>query len=120
LIPMDPCGDPNLTVQCEAFGHPTHHFIPVATFFLINIYMTIFRFTKPSTLPVTPEKVQRNKIYVICGVIMIAAVATIFWFDHIHRSIFVPEAIAIAVFGIAWLVKGQMVLADRQSQRESH
>ena len=46
---------------------------------------------------------------------MLASVLTIAYFDHLGRSIFVPEAIAIASFGIAWLVKGQMFLADKVS-----
>ena len=77
--------------------------------------MALFRFTKPSQLPVTPEKKQRNKIYIACGIVMVASVLTIAYFDQVKRSIFVPEAIAIASFGVAWLVKGQMVLADKVS-----
>lgn len=110
LIPMNPCGDPQLT--CGDRAHKTYHFIPVAIFFAINIYMTLFRFTQPSKLPVTAKKHQRNRIYVACGVVMLGAVLTIAYFDQIGRSIFVPEAIAIAFFGIAWLVKGQMILSD--------
>ena len=111
LIPMNPCGDPQLT--CGDPAHQTFHFIPVTVFFAINIYMTLFRCSKPSQLPVTPEKHQRNKTYIACGVVMIASVLTIAYFDYVRRSIFVPEAIAIAFFGIAWLVKGQIVLADK-------
>ena len=66
LIPMNPCDDPNLT--CVDRGQ-TYHFIPVVVFFAINIYMTLFRFTKPSQLPVTPEKQQRNRVYVAMGVV---------------------------------------------------
>jgi hypothetical protein len=113
LIPMNPCGDPHLT--CVDPNHQTYHFVPVAVFFAINIYMALFRFTKPSQLPVTPEKKQRNKIYIACGIVMVASVLTIAYFDQVKRSIFVPEAIAIASFGVAWLVKGQMVLADKVS-----
>ena len=111
LIPMNPCGDPQLT--CVDPNHQTYHFIPVTVFFAINIYMALFRFTKPSQLPVTPEKQQRNKIYVACGVVMLASVLTIAFFDQVKWSVFVPEAVAIAAFGVAWLVKGQMILADK-------
>ncbi len=117
LIPMNPCGDTHLT--CVDRNHRTYHFIPVTVFFAINIYMALFRFTKPSQLPVTPEKQQRNRIYIACGVVMLASVLTIAYLDQVERSIFVPEAIAIASFGVAWLVKGQMILADKVSSRAS-
>ena len=112
LIPMNPCGDPYLT--CVDPDHPKYHFIPVAVFFAINIYMTLFRFTKPSQLPVTRRKEQRNRVYIACGVVMLICVLIIAYLDRLKLSIFVPEAIAIAVFGIAWLVKGQMFLGDKE------
>lgn len=115
LIPMNPCGDPQLTCVDPKFR--TYHFIPVSVFFAINIYMVFFRFTKPSQLPITARKLQRNKVYVVCGLIMLASVLAIAYFDQIGRSIFVPEAIAIASFGVAWLVKGQMILADKVPSR---
>jgi hypothetical protein len=111
LIPMNPCGDPKLV--CVDPHLKTYHFIPVSIFFAINIYMTLFRFTKPSQLPVTPEKLKRNKVYIACGVVMLVSVLTIAYFDYVGRSIFTPEAIAIATFGFAWLVKGQMIIADK-------
>ena len=111
LIPMNPCGDHGL--PCVDPNRPTYHFIPVVIFFAINLYMTLFRFTKPSRLPVTPEKLQRNKVYIAAGIVMLASVLTIAYLDQVGGSIFVPEAIAIAAFGVAWLVKGQMILADK-------
>ena len=114
LIPMNPCGDSHL--PCGDPNHRSYHFIPVAVFFAINIYMTLFRFTKPSRLPITLEKQKRNTVYIACGVVMLVSVLTIACFDQWGRSIFVPEAIAIASFGIAWLVKGQAILADKAPQ----
>jgi hypothetical protein len=37
----------------------------------------------------------------------------------VQQSVFIPEAIAIAAFGVAWLVKGQMILADKDSSRSA-
>ena len=117
LIPMNPCGDPQLA--CVDPDRRTYHFIPVAVFFAINIYMALVRFTKPSQLPITPEKQQRNKIYIACGVVMLASVLAIAYLDQVRSSVFVPEAIAIASFGVAWLVKGQMILADKAPARSA-
>ena len=75
--------------------------------------MTLFRFTKPSQLPITPEKLQRNKFYVGFGIVMLVSVVAIAYLDYQRRSIFIPETIAIASFGFAWLVKGQQILADK-------
>ena len=60
----------------------------------------------------TPKKLQRNQVYVVSGIVMIVSVLAIAYFDYRKISIFIPEAVAIAAFGVAWLVKGQMVLAD--------
>jgi len=111
LVPMNPCDDPHLT--CLYPGRPTYHFVPVAVFFAINIYMALFRFTRPSRLPVTREKQQRNKVYIACGAVMLVSVLAIAYQDRVRGGIFWPEAIAIAAFGVAWLVKGQIVLADK-------
>jgi len=116
LIPMNPCGDRELmAISSNLECKQTYHFIPVAVFFAINIYMALFRFTKPSQPHVTEKKPKRNKIYIACGVVMLGSVLAIWYCDHYSLSVFIPEAVAIAAFGVAWLVKGQIILADEDA-----
>lgn len=105
------------TASIGLINRQPYHLILVTLFFAISLYMVLFRFTKPSQHPVTPEKLRRNKFYIAFGVVMLASVLAIAYLNQIGSSIFVPEAIAIAFLGAAWLVKGQMFLADKVSPR---
>ena len=104
------------SLECYSNHGPLgFHIYVVAAFFLIISYLTIFRFPKPSRPYITKQKRSRNKIYRICGVVMVVMLIAIVAFKAINKdqSIFWPETIAIVAFGIAWLVKGQAILKDK-------
>jgi hypothetical protein len=91
-----------------------YHFYATATFFAIISYMAIFRFTKTDKVPITAAKAMRNRVYVVCGVIMLACFV---WIGLLKlrapaASIVIPESGAIIAFAIAWLTKGQAILPD--------
>jgi hypothetical protein len=90
------------------------HIYVVAAFFLIITYLTIFRFTKPSQPQITQRKRSRNKVYVVCGIVMLISLVAIVALKAISqaKSIFLPETIAIVAFGVAWLTKGHAILGD--------
>ena len=91
------------------------HIYFVAAFFLIISYLTIFRFPKLSQPQMTEQKRSRNKVYVVCGIVMVTMLIAIVVLKATarDRSIFWPETIAILAFGIAWLTKGQAILKDK-------
>jgi hypothetical protein len=104
------------SLECYSNHGPLgFHIYIVAAFFLIISYLTICRFPKPSQPYITKQKLTRNKIYRICGVVMIVMLIAIVAIKAINKdqSIFWPETIAIVAFGIAWLVKGQAILKDK-------
>ena len=90
-------------------------------FFAALIYFDLFLFTKthPGAEP-SPQKRKRNRVYIICGYTMAAAmlllVAARFIPTHsplvAYHPIFWLETILIEAFGISWLVKGEAVLRD--------
>jgi Mn2+/Fe2+ NRAMP family transporter len=95
------------------------HFICATLFFLILATFSLFLFTKKSMNP-TPRKLTRNKIYIICGIAMIACLITIliyynFTYDDESKSCFVfwAETIALIAFGISWLIKGGTLYKDK-------
>ena len=94
-----------------------YHIFVVVTFFIIISYLTIFRFTKPSQPQITKQKKSRNKIYILCGIIMLICLGAIVILKGIWKniSIFWPETIAIVAFGCAWLTKGQAILQDKDT-----
>ena len=95
------------------------HYITSGIFFVILSYMSIFLFTKTSG-NMTPEKKKRNRIYRICGIVMLISVAGI-PINSIpairDRIIFLKptlilESIALISFGFSWLTKGEFLLKD--------
>jgi len=125
LLPTDPTYHPliqakfpNLfTGECYTNHGPLgYHFVFAAAFFLIISYLAIFRFTKPSQTKITERKRSRNKVYVICGIIMalsLVAIAVIKLVSKAEERIYLPETVALVAFGIAWLTKGQAFLKDK-------
>jgi hypothetical protein len=98
------------------------HFAAAAVFFLILAYLSYFRFTRtePGATP-TPRKIQRNRIYRACGVVIALCIAglalgKLLLGADVERSssfVFWFEAIAVVAFGVSWLTKGEMIRPDQ-------
>jgi hypothetical protein len=100
LLPMDP---PD--VQQRSFG--VFHFAASVVFFLAITYLVVFRFPRTNESYITRQKVRRNRIYLGCGITMMASFAALVIQLLRHSSIFWPELFTIGAFGVAWLTKGQ-------------
>jgi NADH:ubiquinone oxidoreductase subunit 6 (subunit J) len=96
------------------------HFISATVFFLTLAVMSLFLFTISTKPAMTDEKKQRNKVYVACGVTMVACIVLIAagkffmsreWNDQ-TSFMFWLESIAVVAFGISWLTKAEVILAD--------
>lgn len=102
---------------------PIFHYACAALFLLSLAVMSLFLFTKSSKSPShrTGKKKIRNLIYRICGGTMLAALCVAFlgflnvipssFYDG-NNLTFWMEVISVESFGIAWMVKGELVLAD--------
>ena len=51
----------------------------------------------------------RNKVYLGCGLAIVACIAWAGYNGYTQRQIFVPESIALVAFAFSWLVKGYAV-----------
>lgn len=94
------------------------HNVLAVLFFLILAYMSYFQFTKTSG-NMTAKKVDRNKIYRICAIVMIVSLALIPVFSAFPifpKVIFWMEWVAMAAFGFSWLTKGEFILADKKNR----
>ena len=91
-----------------------YHFIFVTTFLALACYLVSFRFSAFTPPNPTRHKLARNKIYKVCGTVMVVACLAIAYIIVAGRgqSIFWPETFAVGAFAIAWLVKGQTILKD--------
>lgn len=124
LLPMDPAYHHIIELKFPGINNPDcyqnhgplgYHIYAVGTFFIILSYLTIFRFTKPTQPTVTRQKKSRNKVYILCGIVMLISLLSIVYLKATSKnsSIFWPETIAIVAFGCAWLTKGQAFLKDK-------
>lgn len=102
------------------------HYISAAVFLGSLAYMSLFLFTK-SNKPSRERgqrKIIRNRIYRVCGVIMILAMLVILLggffrliphnFYESNQLTFWMETLAVESFGLSWLVKGESVFKDRE------
>lgn len=117
LFPTTPARNPSqlqIIVGYVHYGFAAAFFLTLAYFCLV-----LFRKTDPSK-PMTLQKIQRNRVYVICGYLILLcicllAVYGIFLGDTaIARldPVFWLESIAVITFGTSWLVKGEALLRD--------
>jgi magnesium-transporting ATPase (P-type) len=91
------------------------HMAFAAMFFFSLAFTSIFLFTRSRGGRVTAAKRRRNRLYVACGLVMVAAILLVvvylvfFQGSAISRAkpVLVLETIALTAFGISWLVKGK-------------
>lgn len=98
------------------------HFICAVFFFIILSLFSIFIFTRTRSFP-TRQKQTRNKIYLICGLLMIASLLSIMiyfsFFDYEKSDscfVFWAETVALMAFGVSWLTKGGTLYPDKRNQ----
>lgn len=111
----------SVAVTCfeQSLFRPGFHYTCAALFLLSLACMALFIFTKSSGVK-TLNKRKRNLIYRLCGVLMLASLAIAFagfikiipaaFYDQ-HNLTFWMEVIAVEAFGIAWMIKGEVILA---------
>lgn len=97
------------------------HAVCAAGLFLSLAYFSLFLFTKttPGGTP-TPQKIERNKIYVACGIVMLACILLsglyLLFFQDTGLSrikpVFWLEALAMWSFGLSWITKGEWLRKD--------
>ncbi|MGQ0839999.1 DUF998 domain-containing protein [Actinokineospora sp.] len=100
------------------------HIVFAAAFFLTLAYFCLVLFRKTDQEHPGPRKIQRNQVYLACGVIMLvclALIAVLAWFFDAATRDLRPalwlETVAILAFGVAWLIKGETLLRDRSPAR---
>lgn len=83
-----------------------HHVFAVVLFAMFAVFaLWLFRIT-PSGERVAPDKRWRNRVYLSCGIVIVASVLWAGIAGPSGRSIFWPESVALVAFAVSWLVKG--------------
>jgi hypothetical protein len=87
----------------------TIHYVSASTLFLVFIVFSLWLFRKtgvPKGEPLPLGKRQRNRVYLICGLVM---VVNVLWAGSSYftgADIFWAEVFALWAFAVSWLVKG--------------
>jgi hypothetical protein len=96
------------------------HFYAAAIFFLVLAFFSLFLFTRNGENP-TKQKLKRNRIYIICGLIIIVCVIAVkiyfSFFQKVYPAspfVFWNETAALTAFGISWLTKGGTLYPDKK------
>jgi len=95
------------------------HLVFASIFFLTIAFFAIVLFRRTSEMGPTERKLQRNRLYLTAGIVIIAcllAIAVVHqFFDAatagLHPELWL-ESIAVMSFGLAWLTKGEAILGD--------
>lgn len=105
-----------------ASGSPLEHamhYACAAGLFLILAFFSLFLFTKTGGSP-TRAKLARNRVYRVCGVVMLASIGAIAAVQAFAPGspapavppVFALETIALWAFGVSWFIKGETLLKD--------
>lgn len=101
------------------------HYAFAAILFLILAFfcLVLFRMTAADR-QLTRQKLQRNHIYVVCGVTILVSILAIAICSALHVKVvfgaiapkFLFETTSLFSFGVAWLVKGETIFKDQPSR----
>jgi hypothetical protein len=117
-----------------------HHIFTVSLFFCI-VVMLVFFFTKTNTniprfaawksLTGQPKKFWRNRVYLVCALLMVIGGMLPQAWALLHQvwsafpsapdtALFFGESGALTAFGVAWIAKGELFLVDDNAKSSSN
>jgi hypothetical protein len=117
LFPMSP----RISATAAQLAIGKVHIFSAAALFLTLGFFALFLFRKTDpTKPPTPQKIKRNLVYTVCGIGIFACIALAISLNFVPKDselfnlqpLFWLEALAVALFGVSWLVKGEAILKD--------
>ena len=92
------------------------HFVFALLLFSVFIIFSIYLFRKTNPAKqITPEKKSRNRIYLVCGIIIILcivaiAISLLMLDDSVtqkYHLVYWFESVALVAFGISWITKSE-------------
>ena len=101
-----PAGVPPLSWWSRSTG-VIHHLAAAILFAMFAVFaLWLFRLRQDGKTETTG---WRNKVYIACGLAIVACIAWAGYNGYTAREIFLPESIALVAFSFSWLVKGYAV-----------
>lgn len=108
------------TTSNNPFIHKLH-FVFALLLFSVFIFFSIYLFRKTGPGKCTIQKDKRNKVYLVCGILMIASIIGIALVMLVFKTaaqdyqlVFWFESLALVSFGISWITKAEyLFLKDK-------
>ncbi|WP_304224611.1 hypothetical protein [Gracilinema caldarium] len=108
--------------QLEPELSGTLHLLWALLFFILLAYNAYFLFTKTGDKKPGPQKLKRNIMYRICGILIVASLlGIVFYLTFLQKTVLrlyapvlILETIALWAFGFSWLVKGETIFRDEK------
>ncbi|HMK04916.1 MAG TPA: hypothetical protein VK489_12020 [Ferruginibacter sp.] len=98
------------------------HFVFALLLFGVFIFFSIYLFRKTGPGRRTKQKDKRNKVYLVCGIVMIFCIVCItigmIWLGSLsakYHLVFWFESIALISFGFSWITKAEFLLKDNDA-----
>lgn len=97
------------------------HYISASVLFLTFAFFSLIQFTKSNKSHMAGQKKIRNRIYIVCGwviLLCIVGITLISFIDPLYEKVkkykptFTLETIALLAFGFSWLIKGETFFRD--------
>ncbi len=92
------------------------HFVFSLLLFSVFIFFSLYLFRKTGPGRPTNKKKDRNKVYLVCGIIMVICIAGItismIWLKPLSRTyhlVFWFESLALMSFGFSWITKAEFL-----------
>lgn len=119
LFPTTPADNPTRIDQVVGILHLGF----AAVFFLTLAFFSLVLFRRTAEIRPTLRKAQRNRVYLVCGVVILLCLALMVVLGTQAdlaglRPALWLESAAILAFGVAWLTKGEAILGDLSPAQE--
>lgn len=95
--------EPQWWIEADRVLHYGSAIILFAIFAVFSLWL--FRVCAPGEKP-DAEKRRRNRIFLVCGLVIVGSMVWSAINGAADRPIFIPESIALIAFAVSWLVKG--------------
>jgi hypothetical protein len=101
------------------------HFVFAVLLFSVFIFFSIYLFRKTGPGRRTRQKNKRDKVYLICGIVMIFCIVSIaigmLWLKEQsaeYHLVFWFESLALIAFGISWITKAEFLFLKDEEDSE--
>ena len=83
-----------------------HYFSAIVLFSMFAVFC-LWLFRLGTSDPAPDDKLRRNRIYVVCGILILIGMTWAGIAGRQKKPIFLPESLALIAFAVSWLVKGR-------------